>query len=797
MGLKWNNIFFKDTSRNRWILAGVTAGIVALLLSPSFRILRVHYRVGEVADRNIKSPAELLLEDRPATEKKKDEAEQRVLSVFDYDVGLRETVEQRVREMMRTGRKRLGEGSPGGESGEFESTLKKELEEVVGVEIQPEEFQRLRIRKFSSRRESELVELIGGVLGEKIVSSRDLLLKERDRGVTLRTIERREGKGGKEEGTPASSSPPEEILSGGEIALVLDVGEARSILSRKARVVLGKLPAWERYYFANLAQRLILPNLTFNRSETEARRAGARDGVKPVLFKIKAGEMILREGEVVRDDHILKLQAIRLEQKYANFIQITIGIFGLAFLMIVFLHRFGQRNIRKFEISLLDLVFLSIALVGSLVLERFFLALITSAGGVFGYIPRSAFYFFLPVASITILVRMLLNSETALLFAFVLSPLSGILLENELFYTLYFLIGGLVGADGVRRCEQRITLVKTGAWLGLVNVGMIIVYRLLGGGNIGAEILIECGLGFTGGVVGTVLVTGIIPLFEYLFGYTTDIQLLELSNLEHPLLKDLAVRAPGTYHHSVVIGSMVEDAAKAIGANPLLARVAAYYHDVGKFPKSMYFIENQKNGMNPHDRLNPRLSALILISHVKEGIALARKYRLPRPIIEIIAQHHGTGLIKYFYEKAQGLAKPEHREVEEKDYRYPGPPPQSREGGLVLLADVVEASSRTLSDPSPSRLQGMVQKTINGIFSGGQLDNCMLTLRDLHEIAKSFNRVLSGIYHQRIDYPEPVAKGNVTFKDEDTDRNRREKESGKPKEDKKSGQEDLRRLGLS
>jgi len=204
------------------------------------------------------------------------------------------------------------------------------------------------------------------------------------------------------------------------------------------------------------------------------------------------------------------------------------------------------------------------------------------------------------------------------------------------------------------------------------------------------------------------------------------------------------IRAPGTYHHSVLVGNLVEAGAEAINANPLLARVAAYYHDVGKLKKPQYFIENIQDGENRHDKLSPSMSALILISHMKEGVELAKEHRLGRSIIEIIRQSHGTSLISYFYLKAKGLEVPGSPPVDERDFRYPGPKPQTREAGLVLLADCVEAASRTLTDPTPARIQGLVQKIINNIFIDGQLDECELTLKNLHEIAKSFNQILSG-----------------------------------------------------
>ncbi|MDA8414707.1 MAG: HDIG domain-containing protein, partial [Desulfobacteraceae bacterium] len=320
-----------------------------------------------------------------------------------------------------------------------------------------------------------------------------------------------------------------------------------------------------------------------------------------------------------------------------------------------------------------------------------------------------------------------------------------------------------------------------------------------------------------GGVLTAGFVSGFIPVIESLFNYTTDIKMLELANLNSPLLRDLMVNAPGTYHHSVVVGNLGEAAAESIGANPLLARVAAYYHDIGKISKPLYFIENQSGEENRHDKLAPSMSALILVSHIKEGAEVAREKHLGQPIIDIIRQHHGTGLIKFFYERAKTQAESTGQTVEEQDFRYPGPKPQTREAGIVMLADCVEAASRTLVNPTPDHIMGMVQNIINRIFTDGQLDECELTLKNLHEIARSFNRILNGIYHHRIDYPEAARKGGNGIRRADAGSIGQEHiqtESGdlqhadtveQPSAEtsdhvppaKKSGTEDLKRLGMS
>ncbi len=253
----------------------------------------------------------------------------------------------------------------------------------------------------------------------------------------------------------------------------------------------------------------------------------------------------------------------------------------------------------------------------------------------------------------------------------------------------------------------------------------------------------------------------ITPFVEYFAGYASDMRLIEMATLDHPLLKELSIQAPGTWNHSMVIGMMVESAADAIGANPVVCRVGAYFHDIGKTKKPVYFVENQSPGENRHDKLSPPMSALIIRSHVKDGIELARKYKLPKVIEDMIPQHHGTSVIDYFYEKAKKEAEESGRSVEEVDrslYQYPGPKPQTREAGLLMLADGIEAAARTLSEPSQDRIQGLVQKMLNKVFASGELNECELTLQDLHCIAKCFTRVLTGIYHQRIAYAEPAEK---------------------------------------
>jgi hypothetical protein len=243
-----------------------------------------------------------------------------------------------------------------------------------------------------------------------------------------------------------------------------------------------------------------------------------------------------------------------------------------------------------------------------------------------------------------------------------------------------------------------------------------------------------------------------LPVLETLFKITTDISLLELLDLEQPLMKNLMIAAPGTYHHSIIVGNLVEAVAESVGVNPLFARVCAYYHDIGKIKMPEYFIENQLTGASKHEKLTPHMSSMILVSHVKEGVEMARQHKLPEPVIDVLSQHHGTTLITYFYEKAKGMPEGS-GDLSEAEYRYPGPKPQSRVAALIMIADAVEASSRVLTEPTPSRISALVDKIINHIFLAGQLDECDLTLKDIYEIRKRFTYILTGILHRRVEYP--------------------------------------------
>jgi putative nucleotidyltransferase with HDIG domain len=414
----------------------------------------------------------------------------------------------------------------------------------------------------------------------------------------------------------------------------------------------------------------------------------------------------------------------------------------------------------------------NLALVGTvlllaLVLNHIGVVIIDSLRQSHPHLPLSAMRAALPVPLGGVLLTVLFNARLAFAGSLVLTTLTGIMMEAPLNYFLYSFVGSLVGVFALARHRERMAFFRAGAMLALANIYTLAGFSLFEGhlGVLHAEIV---GALVNGAVV-AVLATGLMPLLEHSFGRTTDFTLLELSSLDEPMLRHLAVVSPGTYHHSIMVGTLAEAAAEAVGANALLCRVGAYYHDIGKTRHPAYFIENDPDAATRHNKLAPSLSRAIVVSHVKEGMEMAREYGLPEILIDMIPQHHGTRLVAFFYQRAKESVDPELQEVREEEYRYHGPKPQTREAAIVMLADAVEAAARTLSDPTPARIQGAVQKIINMIFVDGQLDECELTLRDLHRIANSFSRILAGIFHHRVDYPGIVLEEATKKRNENGD----------------------------
>jgi len=411
---------------------------------------------------------------------------------------------------------------------------------------------------------------------------------------------------------------------------------------------------------------------------------------------------------------------------------------------------FAGREVRKVRLAARDFLFLC-----TLSFVLFFLAKgvveVLPAVPAWGRaVPARLYVYLIPLPAFAMIVRVLLNSEVAILFTVAASVLSAAAASGRWPALLFLLLSGTAAASRSGRIQDRYRMLLAGVYTAPICALGAIALELAfqGAGGIWWAGLFA---GINGLVAGPIALA-LLPVAEYAFGYASDIRLMELASTGHPLLQRLMLEAPGTFHHSVVVGTLAEAGATAIHANPLLCRVAALFHDVGKVGKPQYFSENQAGTVNVHDILSPGMSRVVILSHVKEGLKLAQEYRLGDRVAEIIAQHHGTSLLYCFLDKAQPLIQ--ERRASEETFRYPGPRPRTREAAIIMLADTAEAAARSLKNPTQSELDETVARIVNRAYLDGQLNECDMTLRDLHAVGQAFIRVLSAVVHARVDYPE-------------------------------------------
>ena len=480
--------------------------------------------------------------------------------------------------------------------------------------------------------------------------------------------------------------------------------------------------------------------------------------------RLKESERLFKSIIQYRDKHkddISKISVLIIFSLVsALIIQKKIGIdylLGSCLTVLIILFIF-YKDIKRYKPAYLKdykmLFLLGLLVPGTLLLSRLFSHILLGLHKGLDFPGEISYLFGIPIPIGAMLAALIFDFHTAIIFSFVMSLLTGIWLENPLF-NVYVFIGSLTAAFSVIRCKKRSALIKGGMYVSAVNIITAGIILLLMGDIFSHAAPVSILFAAMSGIIVASMVSIVLPFVEYAFGISTDISLVELLDLDQPLMRRLMITAPGTYHHSVIVGNLAEAAAEVVGANPLLARVTAYYHDIGKVKMPEYFVENQSMTISKHDRLTPHMSSMILISHVKEGAELARQHKLPKSVIDIIQQHHGTNLITYFYKKAVEQ-QPMHTLQE--DYRYPGPKPQTRVAAIVMMADAVEAASRALEDPTPARISALVDKVINSVFLDGQMDECEITLKDISVIKKRFSYILTGIFHKRIAYPEISAQ---------------------------------------
>lgn len=535
----------------------------------------------------------------------------------------------------------------------------------------------------------------------------------------------------------------------------VDLAEARRTARRTVQERL-ELDEADRRRVADMVSSFVDATVHLDSEATLRRRRAEADAVPPVLVRVAAGDVLVAAGEPIpavlverlRDSLGVSVVALGLRE----FLGLTLVTALLAF----FLHRYSSFHQRRFrEFPHLHALVVSVML-ATLLLARGVLWLAGElADGLPPPFDRVELYAYaVPLGVGSILVTLLVNARAATVYAAFTALVFGLMIRESFHAALWAAIVQLAGVYAISAYRDRAALLRAGLIVGGAGaVAAIACESLQGRLDPVGGVAWAATLAFLGGAIGVgLLVSFTLPLLERLFNVLTDIRLLELSNVNNPLLQELAVRAPGTYNHSLVVGTLAEEGAKSIGANSLFCRVAAFYHDVGKMNHAEYFVENQR-GVNPHDRLSPSMSALIIASHVKDGIKMASDAGLPGQIVDVIPQHHGTRLMTFFYEKARSAGDESAARVKEADFRYPGPKPQTREAAIFMLADGVEAAARTIEEPTPHRLGEMIRKIVNAVVLDGQLDECDLTFADLDRIQEAFLRFLVGMYHRRVDYP--------------------------------------------
>lgn len=521
----------------------------------------------------------------------------------------------------------------------------------------------------------------------------------------------------------------------------------------------GRFDADELNTVYELLAAYVQPNITVNETETQRRKERVAAEVLPFSGKVVQETEIVRKHQEVTPAIQHRLESLRAaiykRENMGDRRKVAAGNMGrLLFVMAALL--FLCLYVRSYQPGLMKnpahLSAFALLLVFQLLVIRFCLLLMPRLFEGAADVPALQPEYFVPIAAGASLAAILFGREPAFFLALFVSIFFGVILEFSQLIFLYALFTGVTACLASRNIRYRWEYFKVIPMVLASAAVCILLWHFINARLPVTVFLQNVGLAAVGVTLSLLLAMTLSPLFERFFDITTDMTLVELSDMNHPVLKRLSIEAAGTYNHSVLVGNLAESAAERIGANPLLSRVASYYHDIGKIEMSDYFVENALGlDRNRHNKLAPSMSALIILSHVKEGVELARRYRLPQVIRDVITQHHGTGWVSFFYEKA--LEQDPHKQVRESDFHYPGPRPQTRETAIILLADSVEAASRSLGSSSPRLLRDLVKKIIRDKFMDGQLDQCNLTLRDLDGIVEGFMPVLQGMFHSRVRYP--------------------------------------------
>ncbi|MGQ9578373.1 MAG: HD family phosphohydrolase [Candidatus Aminicenantales bacterium] len=691
---------------------------------------------GDIAPTDIASPVDITIEDTETTEKRRQEAENAVLPVYSLDLNAFLNTEDKLRMFFALGRD-WTKSPP-------QTALKPTefaaiLTEKTGIELDRQDLELWRRAGFTAEMEEVLSQTLSLVFNRGILRSKALFLRgEAERGFVI-----------------SLATGMEKTV---RIQDVLDLKEARQLLASEIEKI--KLPPRTQQLLIELGGSLLSPNLNFNRVETERRKEEAKARVETVFYRLKKGRVIIRKGDEVSAETIKLIslinQNLQLRSGWGKNFLATFFLFTLLLLTVWFYHK----SLFAYNVALNRFLLMGSLLIINLALGKISISLagIFSQHASWAFLTEaSSYYYAIPLQTGTLIITFLTINHLALILAILNSLLAGFLTQADFYIMVYAFIGSLAAIYGIKYYgrRNRASTLKAGIlFVGPINILLALIILLtrqtppLHLEPLGLVLMAEIG-GLLSGALSFLL----LPVFESIFKILTQAKLLELTNPDLPIFRQMALDAPGSYHHSLIVATLAEKAATAIKADPLLVRAGALYHDIGKLKRPEYFIENTARNPDAHKELTPQLSALVIINHVKDSVELARKLRLPEKIREIIAQHHGSSLVRYFYEKAKESYDQERHRLGEETYRYPGSPPLSKEAALILLADSVEAASRSLSSPNQDNLKRMINDIFESYIEDGQLDECDLSFKDLRKIAASFLATLDSIYHPRIKYP--------------------------------------------
>lgn len=724
---------------------GLAVFIAGLLVGFDFHSIP-HYNVGDIADRTIESPLDFTVEDVEATIQKHQEIIETVPAVFDLNLRINSRIEFDLRTAFGNARRIIAEeiqslGLPPGTAlpREAHDRVLTKLEQQLPRFDDRQELQICLRHSFSPLLENQLVKLLHEAMKDPgVISSRSLLLHHQHRGILLRN----------------TVTGKEQHLT--DWMAIRDLAQARDAL-RQNEFELTAVSGQDKSRLIAFLDDWVVPNVDFNLAATEFLEEEAKREAGPVVIQIKRGRTIVRAG-----DEITTRQQAQLEQ-LRNLVQSrgALGRFAGVLLIVLFfvyaLWHYLVTHPNRHKSLVSQYLLAAVVLIIALAISRGVIYLGDMvAGNLAAEVLKNPNHFYLlaPLALGAVLLILLADVQLAILVSLMVAVFAA-LLTNGLSLAVYTLAGSFSAIYALDQYRERSAIIRAGLVIGCVNLFIALALQLYAssGPFLWTVFFVRSGAALLSGFFAAMLASLLLPILESLFKITTDIKLLELSNLNKPILRRLAVEAPGTYHHSIIVGTLAEAGAEAIGANALLVRVGAYYHDIGKLKKPEYYVENQIYCANKHESLSPSMSSLILASHVKDGMALADEIKLVPLVRDLIPQHHGTRLMTYFYQKAKDAASDKHREVNEDDFRYPGPKPQTKEAAILMLSDQVEAAARTLQDPTSGQIRSLIHRLIQSTIQDGQLDECDITLKELYKIAGAFERVITGMYHHRIEYP--------------------------------------------